>query len=261
MNGKSSSIPVGMIFKKHYCSNCGARLEKERTHRVVTKDDKDYYQYHEVGTYPRRDYDVYSYRFKCTECNRRISYGEQCIIARIQRKTDKKVLIDRDIQEHYTKAKEEDKRIAHILNLFMPFVFLAMFFIPYFVFKENVTNNDYLFCLICCGFVIFSTVINEIRRCKGNSRIRHKQDHSYDEKALFEQIHTYASNNRELLLRSNRCFCFHCKREFSPEKIERYLDGENTALCPYCQVDAVLPDAIECELNDEMIEKMNRYWF
>jgi len=42
MNGKSSSIPVGMIFKKHYCSNCGARLEKECTHRVVTKDEKDY---------------------------------------------------------------------------------------------------------------------------------------------------------------------------------------------------------------------------
>ena len=65
MKGKSWSIPVGMVFKKYYCSKCGGKLVKSKTHRVVTKDDKDYYQYHDVGTYPRYDYDVYSYEFKC----------------------------------------------------------------------------------------------------------------------------------------------------------------------------------------------------
>ena len=42
MKGKSYSIPFGMVFKKYYCSKCGTKLEKEKTHRVVTKNDKDY---------------------------------------------------------------------------------------------------------------------------------------------------------------------------------------------------------------------------
>ena len=58
MKGKSWSIPVGMIFKKHYCHHCGNKLEKEKNHRIVSKDDVDYYKYHDVGNYPRYDYDV-----------------------------------------------------------------------------------------------------------------------------------------------------------------------------------------------------------
>ena len=46
----------------------------ERTHRIVSKDDKDYYQYHEVGLYPSNDYDVYEYRFMCPSCNNKISF-------------------------------------------------------------------------------------------------------------------------------------------------------------------------------------------
>ena len=84
MKGKNYSIPYGMVFKKYYCSKCGMELEKERTHRVVSKDDKDYYQYHDHGTFPRSDHDVYDYRFKCPYCNTRISFEEQCIIKRIQ---------------------------------------------------------------------------------------------------------------------------------------------------------------------------------
>ena len=65
MKGKSYSIPAGMVFKKYYCSHCGAKLVKSKTHRVVSKDDKDYYQYRDYGTFPRCDYDVNNYEFKC----------------------------------------------------------------------------------------------------------------------------------------------------------------------------------------------------
>ena len=30
MNGKSWSIPFGMVFKKYYCSKCGEKLVKEK---------------------------------------------------------------------------------------------------------------------------------------------------------------------------------------------------------------------------------------
>lgn len=90
MKGKSWSMPFGMVFKKYYCSHCGTKLIKSRTHRIVTKNDKDYYQYHEVGNFPRLDYDVYGYEFKCVKCNKKISYKEQCIIERIQKNVNKK---------------------------------------------------------------------------------------------------------------------------------------------------------------------------
>lgn len=80
MNGKSWSIPFGMVFKKYYCSKCGEKLVKEKTHRVVTKDDLDYYQYHEKDMYPRSPVDVYSYRFRCNNCHKAITFNEQCIL-------------------------------------------------------------------------------------------------------------------------------------------------------------------------------------
>ena len=58
-----------MVFKKFYCINCESKLVKEKTHRVVTKDDSDYYLYHDRGTFPRNDVVVYEYRFKCEKCN------------------------------------------------------------------------------------------------------------------------------------------------------------------------------------------------
>lgn len=44
-------------------------------------------------------------------------------------------------------------------------------------------------------------------------------------------------------------------------EIERYIDSDTTALCPYCQIDSIIPDAIEFELNSQVIDEMNKYWF
>ena len=106
MKTKSYSIPFEMVFKKYHCSQCGAKLEKEKTHRVVTKDDKDYYQYHDYGEFPRRDVDVYNYRLKCPSCGARIAFEEQCIIERIQKKCGQAVLSKEDIREYYQECKE-----------------------------------------------------------------------------------------------------------------------------------------------------------
>ena len=88
MRGKSYSVPGGMMFKKYYCAKCGTKLEKERTHRVVTKNDRDYYRYHKRGRFPQPDYDVYDYRFQCPGCDSRISFDEQRIIEKIQKQKD-----------------------------------------------------------------------------------------------------------------------------------------------------------------------------
>ena len=97
MNGKNYSVPLDMVLQKHYCHRCGGKLEKEKTHRVVTKDDRDYYRYHESGTYPKPDYDVYEYRYQCPSCQARISHDEQFVINRIQKKLRRTVLTSSDV--------------------------------------------------------------------------------------------------------------------------------------------------------------------
>ena len=40
-----------------------------------------------------------------------------------------------------------------------------------------------------------------------------------------------------------------------------FIDNEDTALCPYCGVDAIIPDSIDEKIDEELIEDMNKYWF
>ena len=68
MIGKHSGIPVGMIFKKFYCSCCGNKLTKEKHHRVVSPGDIDYYSYNDRDSFPKYNTDVYGYHFKCIKC-------------------------------------------------------------------------------------------------------------------------------------------------------------------------------------------------
>ena len=49
------------------------------------------------------------------------------------------------------------------------------------------------------------------------------------------------SANRRLLLASEVAVCVHCFREFPPTTIAEWIDnGETTAVCPHCAVDAVV---------------------
>ncbi|MBO5868997.1 MAG: hypothetical protein J6Q54_08820 [Oscillospiraceae bacterium] len=86
MNGKVWETHLGMFLKAHYCARCGAKLEREQYHWIVTPNDPDYYHYHSPGRFPRRDYDVYGHHYKCPDCGTKTTYGEQCALAKEQKK-------------------------------------------------------------------------------------------------------------------------------------------------------------------------------
>ncbi|MFZ1392128.1 MAG: hypothetical protein WAS23_11115 [Dokdonella sp.] len=51
------------------------------------------------------------------------------------------------------------------------------------------------------------------------------------------------SFNRKALKESQIAVCVYCMKEFSPSKIIEWVDegsGGETALCPYCDIDAVV---------------------
>ena len=59
---------------------------------------------------------------------------------------------------------------------------------------------------------------------------------------------------------SKQCGCFFCLRIFNPEKIQDWIQ-EETAVCPFCAVDSVIPESEEYDLTDQLLLDMKDYWF
>ena len=46
--------------------------------------------------------------------------------------------------------------------------------------------------------------------------------------------------NKNSIVNSDYCGCYHCTKSFIPNKIEEYVDNGQTAICPYCGMDSVI---------------------
>ncbi|MBC1936734.1 cytoplasmic protein [Listeria grandensis] len=76
-----------------------------------------------------------------------------------------------------------------------------------------------------------------------------------------KSAHKYASNNKIWLAKAERCGCFSCLEIFAPSEITDWLEIEDTALCPYCMIDAVLPESNMLPLSREFLSAMHQQWF
>ena len=69
------------------------------------------------------------------------------------------------------------------------------------------------------------------------------------------------TKNKKILNESKRCACIYCNNKFYASEIDMWLKDE-TALCPYCNIDSVIPLIIEGnEITDEELDKLNKYLF
>ena len=120
MKNKSISIPAGMVFKKFYCHKCGERLVKESKKRIVTPKDADYREYNSIADiHMIGDIEVTEYDFKCPECGNIISYDEQCVIGKIQKKINKKELNEQEIEENREEIKNKLDKNAKIYKFIL----------------------------------------------------------------------------------------------------------------------------------------------
>lgn len=79
---------------------------------------------------------------------------------------------------------------------------------------------------------------------------------------FLKRTHKYCSHNALALKKAKRCGCFFCCRIYDPDLIVDWTDAApETAICPYCDVDSVLPESTEYPLTVEFLEAMERYWF
>lgn len=101
-----------------------------------------------------------------------------------------------------------------------------------------------------------------------------------------EGLHRLSSFHRRAVLASTLCGCFCCVRTFKPKEIEEWIDARKvrvgplprsftaatlkrmkyrkigqTALCPNCRVDAVLPSAFGFKPTKRLLAAMCARWF
>ena len=83
-------------------------------------------------------------------------------------------------------------------------------------------------------------------------------------KSQFDPIraHELSVGNRQSLLQDQSCGCFYCLRTFrSGEVTQWYGDQDDTAVCPYCGIDAVIGGSSGVVITREFLKEMRQYWF
>ncbi len=75
----------------------------------------------------------------------------------------------------------------------------------------------------------------------------------------FRTAHVLGIRHRRQLAHAGRCGCFYCLAFFNAAEITDWTDDDETALCPRCGIDSVLP-ATE-EITPEFLKQMQEYWF
>ena len=75
-----------------------------------------------------------------------------------------------------------------------------------------------------------------------------------------KMLHARSMNNRGALPDSRDCGCFFCIKLFSSHKITDWIN-EETARCPFCNVDSVILESYDYELDEVLLLAMKEYWF
>jgi len=89
-----------------------------------------------------------------------------------------------------------------------------------------------------------------------------------------EAAHAHTSFHREAIEASEHCICGYCHERFPPIAIQEWTDwlpsvpdtersdgNGQTAICPYCSVDAVLPDSVGLDLSPDFLARFHQHWF
>jgi hypothetical protein len=71
-----------------------------------------------------------------------------------------------------------------------------------------------------------------------------------------EQAAKIAFKNRKLLADYKEVGCYYCLSIFKPEEIVAYTDKDETAICPRCNIDSVIPTT-----DEKILKTCHEYWF
>jgi len=70
-------------------------------------------------------------------------------------------------------------------------------------------------------------------------------------------LHAFTSHNKEILDRSGIYLCGYCKKGGLSKNIKNLIDDGETAICPDCGIDALIPAMIP----HNVLGQLNESWF
>jgi len=76
-------------------------------------------------------------------------------------------------------------------------------------------------------------------------------------KEQIEGLHAFTSHNKEIMKRSGIYLCSYCQKGGLSKNIENWADDGETALCPDCGVDSLIPAMIPHDITKQLKE----HWF
>ncbi len=76
---------------------------------------------------------------------------------------------------------------------------------------------------------------------------------------MIETAIQLSMRNKKALLTNDKAGCYHCLEIFNVNEIKSYTDQGETALCPKCNIDAVISGS-SIDLNKQKLEEIKKYW-
>lgn len=76
----------------------------------------------------------------------------------------------------------------------------------------------------------------------------------------YRQVPFEVIRNRAKLKASQQAGCYRCGHIFAVNEIQHWTDNDETALCPSCGQDSVLPEASGYTLTKEELQAILNYW-
>ena len=81
------------------------------------------------------------------------------------------------------------------------------------------------------------------------------------------EAHHFCFCNQNDLANDKICGCFYCGSIFNPALIEEYhwmrgtKTDPGTAICPYCEIDAIIGESSGFPIEKEFLYQMHQFWF
>lgn len=74
---------------------------------------------------------------------------------------------------------------------------------------------------------------------------------------LHKDLHDLSLRNKQLLTEKINCSCFYCLKNFNIDEVEEWVhENEDTAMCPYCDTDSVIP-----KTDEKILKEMKNFYF
>lgn len=73
-----------------------------------------------------------------------------------------------------------------------------------------------------------------------------------------KNLRSQSLDNRGILKLNNSCYCLYCEQRFMYTHIEKWVDEGKTAICPHCDVDAVVPYLEVQGVSQKVLDEMKK---